>query len=242
MRFMLLLILGWGLKLTDLISAVLTAILVIITAYYARVTAKYLKVSREMAATMKQANQINFRPFVQIEGLQPNNITGMARRGPGNPSVGTAASSGFVVMLTPPGAEYLMYSLRNLGQVPARDIRHHSELYAVDVRGNQETIQLDQATFTNPETLFPSQTSNRQLLLGNSVVYRTAGRIDFLRLKLRITYSGMRDLDPNIYFYSTVLRIKPAPNPEALNRGIGGVGVEESDEGIVKSEDDAKTT
>ena len=68
-----------------------------------------IKAAEQMAVLMKQANEINFRPFVQIEGLQADQIASIAANGPKRAKRSDPArSTGYVTALTPSGDEYLL--------------------------------------------------------------------------------------------------------------------------------------
>ena len=123
-------------------------------------------------------------------------------------------------------------NLHNLGQVPAHNIRHSVQIYAVDINDVPKELPVDQDVFTTSETLFPTQTNTRQTHVGRNVVIRHDPSTKLIRIKLKILYSGIAE-DPNRYYYSVTLGLKPAVDLAALNRqGFGGVRIEQSDEGI----------
>lgn len=220
------------LKLIEIVNISLTAILAATTIYYARLTAKSLQVSANMALLMKQANEINFRPYVQLEGVQATRIEQMAARSALDAKLLKNTKAGaYLISQSADGTEYIQYSARNLGQVPAHDVRYFVEVYNIDKQDHVEHLLPAQDEMTISETLFPNQPSDRQMELGKGVIIRNDQEIKKIKVKLRIEYSGNRDIDPNRYFYSITLVYDPAPSLEALS-GIRIV-IEETDEGIV---------
>jgi hypothetical protein len=197
---------------------------------------KSIKATQDMATLMRQANDISYRPFVQIEGLKPEQITEITHNGLNEQNtIGDRRTEGYVVELTPTGKEYLLSGTRNLGQVPAHNIKHSIELFALSSDGSVQRIPHDDKDFlTISETLFPNQSNSQQTPLGNGIVITSDSKTPFVRFKLKITYTG-RDVDPNTYYYSVTLKVKTAPTLEALNHlGFGNVAIEQSDEGTEK--------
>ena len=53
-----------------------------------------------------------------------------------------------------------------------------------------------------------------------------------VRIALIVTYKGQSS-DPSAYFYKTIFSIRRTQNPGTMNKTVGGVVVEATDEGIV---------
>jgi hypothetical protein len=143
-------------------------------------------------------------------------------------------TSGFLFLLTPDNNEFILYGVRNLGQVPAKGIKHSAEFYVIDQEDNAEQIQFPEDTNTGSLTLFPSEKSLSRRAIGQGLVIRNDPNTKQIKVILKITYHGDNKIDPNTYYYSTTLVFKPAASLEDFNRqGAGNLLIEGSDEGIV---------
>jgi hypothetical protein len=186
-----------------------------------------------MALSMKQANQINFRPYLQIIGLTPQQINQMAATQARNAIFGEITTPGFVMGVNSQNRdETLFYNVINLGQIPARSVKHSLEVFIVEHNDVLRRLPTNGASQTISETLFPNQMNTRVEIIGNGVLIRNDD-VKFVKVKLKITYSGIKDLDPNIYFYSVTLKYPAAANLAEFNsKSVMGLIIEESDEGI----------
>jgi hypothetical protein len=199
-------------KLTDIIEIVLSAVLVAVTICYAILTAQSVRASKEMAIQMKQTNRINFQPYVLIEGVSKE-------------------QEGVYAIIKAPNGDFLKYNIYNVGNIPARNINHSIEVYEINNKtGAINEIPCEQEKHTQKECLFPKNRHNYTIKLGQGIIYREDISDKEIRVKLKITYQGLKD-DFNTYYYSIQWRIKPCKQPEELT-GQNMV-VEETDTGII---------
>lgn len=198
------------------------------------VATKYsLDVSKDMAILMKQTNQNTLRPYVQIEGVAPDYISSLATHDPRNAPVPKGLMPSYLIAQDNADEEYLFYTLKNLGQIPAHDIQHMIQVFAINEKDQIQPVSLPTSAPNGPETLFPSQTSTRNEKLGKGVVISSDPTLKAIRVILKITYTGSRDTDPNVYYYSVTLRSKKAASLAELNKqGPANILIESSDEGI----------
>jgi len=219
---------------TAWITAFVTIVALGLNSWIIWQNSKSIKASQEMAKLMKQSNDINFRPYVQIEGLPPEQIVSLAINNVNDSNViDKIKSTTFIIWIDPKTEkEYLIYNLKNLGHVPAHIIKQCVSVDEIDSNEKAENLPIEQETITTSETLFAAQTSTARRLIGKGVLIRQDLASKFIRVKLKINYSGVRN-DPNIYYYLMTLRLTPANDVANYNSGGGfNIKLEMSDEGI----------
>lgn len=206
-----LLFLAKKLGLPNAINIFLTYALVITTILYAEKTAK-------MAQIMAQSNRLNFRPYIQIEGYPTSLLDRMNLKkevtSPLQPHLGQE-ERGFGTALDPQNNECLLYSLLNVGNVPARNIVHEVKVFEWSEKYAQpKEIKIPNIVDTEREVVFPKADSRRLLPLGKHIVFRTISDPLFIDVIIKIMYQGNQELDKRIYFTTKKLRIPVRPSPE----------------------------
>ena len=221
---------------------ILTAILIVITAAYAYFTYQSVKASKKMAEQMLLSNQINYRPYVLIEGVPTERTTALTRESMEIAKAkGLVSTSkdvlerGFITGLKlDTGENIFMYSFKNIGNVPAHNIKFDHILYEVDkITGATKQIKTNDKEITLYECLFPGENNIRSINAGKNVFFRSDPENKFIRIRLKVTYEGIKDIDTNKYFTIYQWRFNPARTVEEMqSQGVGNVVIEITDEGI----------
>ncbi len=179
-----------------------------------------------------EAEQAVVRPSVLIEDLSPDQLRAYTLSDPRNaPRPQGYFYRGFMFARSDQ-SEVLFFNVRNVGKVPARQLKYQQQMSVVDDKsGKIEPINLRRSTTTS-EVLFPEQISTRTISVPAGTFFRNDAAGKYLRIDLTVTYTGQLR-DKNEYFYSIVLKVRPAHDPAEMGRHpVGGVTIESSDEGV----------
>lgn len=213
-----------GIDIKDTLNIWLMSILVITTICYVERTSR-------MSDLMQQSNQLNFRPYIQIIGypatmldrmeIKRNGITAtQSNFGQNERSFGTG--------LDPQKNEYLLYSLQNIGNVPARNIQHEISIFEWSEKYAQpKEIKIPSTIITEREIVFPKAEAHRSAPLGQRIIYRTTSEPLFIDAIIKISYRGDNELDKNVYFTMMKLRFPVVPSPT----GGSQISIIDQDEG-----------
>lgn len=229
------------LDINQFINLILTSVLVVTTIVYAYLTYSSVKVSKEMAKQMHLSNQINYRPYILIEELPVEQLTARKIKSNALSGIGKESSPifapGFATLMDPnTKEESILCNVSNVGNVPAHNIKYNCYIYEVEEKtGNIKELSTPNETISTSECLFPGRSFVKMFKVGKNVFYRSDTIGKYIRISLKVTYEGVKNIDTNKYFTSCQLRCSPAESVEEMNtRGPGNLFIEMSDEGIEK--------
>jgi hypothetical protein len=192
-----------------------------------------------LKTTLESAEAHVERPYVLIEELSPAQIRARAMAIPSNPVLPEGAYERAYLFGKAPTGEALFYNYRNIGKVPARDIKHYPKIAIVDEQGRETPVSLPPSEFKGGTLLFPEQFATYTVIIPDGTVFTgSAPPRGTIRIRLILTYSG-QESDRSLYFYEVVLKGRRYANPEAMSQSaIGGIAFESMNEGIVKNLDE----
>jgi len=226
---------------TQSINLLLTSVLVVATVVYVRLTYSSVKVSEEMAKQMYLSNQINYRPYILMEGLPVGELNMLGNRSDAVSGTHKESSPismpGFATVINPDTKEEsILCNITNVGSVPAHNIEYDFHVYEVEEKtGDVKELSAPNATTPTSECLFPGKSATKVFKVGKNVFYRSDTTGKYIRIFLKVIYEGVKTIDTNKYFTSCQLLCNPAKSVEEMNaRGPGNMSIEMSDEGIEK--------
>lgn len=212
----------------NVLCNLLVAICTLILAFF---TYQSVMVSKEMAIQVQQANQINYRAYIVIRPVPIGQAQMLAEKDQRNLGLSEKIKAEGYTFIKAPNGDFLQYNIANIGVVPAYNIKDVVEVYETNEKtGVEKIIPINNTSHTIGEVLLPKQDSTKMMSLGFGTIFRDDFVDKSIRVKLKVTFNGVKDIDPNKYFYTIQWRIKPAQSPEELNKQ-SSLDVELTDEG-----------
>lgn len=212
-------------KFTDTINMILTASLVLITAFYAYQTQKTVELASE-------ANRLNFRPYLVVQGAPRSVLARLSS----NEEIKKTLLANFESMedifslaRSTDGTDYIIYSLENIGNVPARSVRHSITIYEVNKITGVKT-QLPVTESQTEDLIYPHKSIDRIVPIGKDIAYRKTDGNIFLEITIKINFRGDKKGDSNNYFAIRKLSYKVVENttsPQQMETIFQDEGAEE---------------
>lgn len=204
---------------------VLTATLILVTAFYAYQTQRTVEIASE-------ANRLNFRPYLAIKGASPITLARLALDQSSKKDLKSdygANEDVFSLAKSPDGTNYIIYSIENIGNVPARSVQNVITIDEIN-KSTGAREQLPVAVPTNEDLVYPHKTIDKIIPIGKDVAYKKTDGNIFLEITIKINFRGDKKEDQNNYFsirkfsYKVVESITP---PQQLETIFQDEGVDE---------------